>query len=89
MKFLSTSKQHDNPAPEGYEPVVAYAKGDKVLVLIDDLDEDDNHNCDWEGCSSIEHGVWFSVALKYSQEELQQVLLSSLAGLLPSDKKET
>lgn len=55
----------DERVPEGYNLIVAYAKDDKVVIPINATELGENHNCDWEGCSSIEHVFGFSISDKY------------------------
>jgi hypothetical protein len=59
----------DDTVPEGYQLILAYAKGDEVVIPMDlcDLDED-NHNCDWEGCTSLSHVLRISPQQKYYLE---------------------
>jgi hypothetical protein len=47
--------------PLGYKLILAYAKEDEVIIPID-LDglEEDQHNCDWEGCTSVSHSQIFN-----------------------------
>ena len=56
--------------PEGYEPVEAYRKGDRLVVIGEPLDTGDcdnphAHNCDEMGCGSWSHVV-FSGTVKFS-----------------------
>lgn len=54
--------------PEGFKPILAYAKGDDIAIPIYDIPEEsaDFHNCDWESCGSLDHVVRFSIENKYT-----------------------
>ena len=60
---------HAERVPDGYELIEAYAKGDTVVIPIEPngLDEDD-HNCDWEGCTTLSHVLSISPQQKYLLE---------------------
>jgi hypothetical protein len=66
MKFIELPIPVDSRSPEGYKPVMAYAKGHLVVVPIAELEDDDPHDCDWEGCGTLDHCVRFSVEAKYA-----------------------
>jgi hypothetical protein len=56
----------NNSVPEGFRLVVAYAKGDTVLLPIDaNAVPEELHNCKIEKCSYPSHCVRFSVSDKY------------------------
>lgn len=59
----------DDRVPEGYQLIVAYAKGDEVCIPME-LDglKGEDHNCDWEGCSTLEHVLRISPQQKYLLE---------------------
>ena len=57
--------------PEGYRLILAYAKGDKVVIPISGpIPDETPHNCDWEGCTSVSHVASFSIKQKYEAEKL-------------------
>ena len=60
----------DERVPEGYRLIVAYAKDDMVVVLIEvtEVPKEEHHNCDWEGCSTVSHVVRFGISHKYETE---------------------
>ena len=66
-KFCELNIPIDERCPEGYRLILAYAKGDDIVIPIADIPEEseDYHNCDWEGCGSLDHVVRFSVEDKY------------------------
>ena len=73
MKFTTLPIPVDDRVPAGYELILAYAKGNEIVVPIEQLDEEidkDIHNCDWEGCTSVSHVVRFNVNFKYETENL-------------------
>ncbi len=57
--------------PAGFVPVEAYAKGNDIVVPIANIPEgmEHLHDCDWEGCGSLDHVVRFSVKDKYSASD--------------------
>jgi hypothetical protein len=59
----------DEKTPAGYRLIVAYEKGGTVVIPINLNFPEGLHNCDWEGCSSINHVVRFSISNKYETEE--------------------
>ena len=69
MRYITLNIPTDDRVPEGYQLIRAYSNGKMVVVELDvnDLKEDD-HNCDWEGCSSISHVFSFSPEQKYNLE---------------------
>lgn len=56
----------DERTPEGYVLIVAYAKDDTVVIPMElnGLQEED-HNCDWEGCTTLNHVLRISPQQKY------------------------
>lgn len=56
-----------NRVPDGYRPVEAYEKDDVVIVPICDISEGQEHlhDCDVEGCGTLDHVVRFSLKNKY------------------------
>ena len=68
MKFNIFNLEIGERIPEGYRLIEAYAKGNTIIVPIMDIPEDEAHlhNCDWEGCGTIDHVVRFSVNEKYA-----------------------
>ncbi len=58
----------DGSVPDGYELILAYAKNDTVVIPIDPNGLDEDHNCDWEGCSSVGHVLRISPQQKYELE---------------------
>ena len=58
----------DERVPEGHKLIVAYTNGVDVIVPFDpcELKNGDDHNCDWEGCSSINHVLRISPEQKYA-----------------------
>lgn len=72
MKFTTLPIPVDDKVPEGYELIVAYAKGDEIVVPIDTDEEKDLHNCDWEGCTTFSHVVRFNARYKYESEDKLQ-----------------
>ena len=67
ITFIKLPIPTDERIPDGYSLVVAYAKGDEVVVPIENLDDNDPHSCDWEGCGSLDHVVRFRVSEKYAE----------------------
>ena len=67
MKYNYFSFQLSNRIPDGYCLIEAYANGDDIVIPIMDIPEDQNdlHNCDLEGCSSVDHVVRFNIKYKY------------------------
>jgi len=61
----------DERTPEGYQLIVAYAKGTEIVVPIEptELESEDLHNCDWEGCCTFSHVVRFNIIHKYKAEK--------------------
>jgi len=70
----------DGSVPEGFSIILAYGKGDKIVVPINphELESEDLHNCDWEGCGSMSHVFSCSVKQKYeldskaAQQEIKE-----------------
>lgn len=67
FKFVGLNIPVDERVPEGYKLILAYERNGDIVIPIDDIPEEsaELHNCDWEGCSSVEHVVRFSVEYKY------------------------
>jgi hypothetical protein len=67
MKYVYLNLPTDEFIPEGYRLVIAYAKGDDVVLPINSIPEEQEqkHNCDWEGCGSLSHVVRFNINEKY------------------------
>ena len=65
-RYVELNIPVDSRVPDGYRLILAYAKGDLVRIPMDPhgLDDDD-HNCDWEGCSSVSHCLSISPQQKY------------------------
>jgi hypothetical protein len=60
-----------NRVPSSYQVVLAYAKEDNIIVPIEIPEElAEYHNCDWEGCGSLDHVVRFSIKDKYTTGNL-------------------
>ena len=56
----------DESVPEGYRLILAYAKDDAIVVPVDVTKiPEEQHNCDWEGCTTLSHVVRFSIKHKY------------------------
>ena len=65
MKFIELPIPVDDRVPEGFKLVLAYAKGSRVFLPIHEMPEnEEHHNCDWEGCGSLEHVASFDVEEK-------------------------
>lgn len=43
--------------PDGWDLLTAYTDGKEVIVMDDAclVDDDENHNCDFMGCGSLDH----------------------------------
>ena len=67
MKFRQLILNPENNIPKGFVPIIAYAKGDCVVVPLDDIQGDDVHDCDAEGCS-MDHVASFNIKAKYQSE---------------------
>ena len=66
MRFNCFSLQLSNRIPDGYQLIEAYANGDDIVIPIMGIeDQNDLHNCDLEGCSSVDHVVRFNIRDKY------------------------
>lgn len=61
--FITLPFETDDRTPEGYRYVVAYAKGYDVVLPINTakLANEADHNCDAEGCGTMDHVVRFSI----------------------------
>lgn len=71
MKFVQLNIPVDERVPEGCKLVLAYASSDneEIIIPIDDLEkEGDEHNCDYEGCGTLEHVKRFSVHVRLLDE---------------------
>jgi len=68
MRYTVLPLPVDDSVPDGYSLIVAYAKGDEVVVPMDPRGLDDDHNCDWEGCSTVSHVLRISPQQKYKLE---------------------
>lgn len=57
----------DGRVPDGYKLIVAYAKDDEIVAPLDvnNLNDEKYHDCDWEGCSSVDHVFRISIKQKY------------------------
>ena len=57
----------DERLPEQADPIIAYQMGKQIIVEIANIPESlaHLHNCDWEGCGSMNHVVRFTVEDKY------------------------
>ena len=66
--FIELPLPVDDRVPEGYRLIVAYAKDDTVVVPLNTcgLQKEEYHNCDCEGCSSVEHVFRMSISEKYA-----------------------
>ena len=65
-RYIELNIPIDSRVPEGYRLVLAYAKGDLVRIPMDPCGlDDDDHNCDWEGCSSVSCCLSISPQQKY------------------------
>jgi AMMECR1 domain-containing protein len=52
--YLNRAEDIDPLIPKGYYPVEAYMNDDGAFVLLGDPRQDDqDHNCDFRGCSSV------------------------------------
>jgi hypothetical protein len=73
MRYTELNIPTDSRVPDGYALVLAYARGDEVVIPIDPrgLPEDD-HSCDWEGCGSIGHVLRITPQQKYALERAAQ-----------------
>ena len=45
--------------PDGFCPIEAYSDGAAVIVLLASVDEEDNHDCDVNGCGTLNHVMRF------------------------------
>jgi hypothetical protein len=69
MKFIELPIPVDERVPEGYILIVAYAKGENVVTPVTLEEGDEYHNCDAEGCGSLDHVVSMNVKSKYDERE--------------------
>ena len=60
----------DERVPEGHKLILAYTNGTDVIVPFNPqtLKSEDDHNCDWEGCSSVNCVFRCSPEQKYELE---------------------
>jgi len=67
MKYNTLSIHGIARIPEGYQLIQAYAKGNEIIIPILQIPEDEAqlHNCDLEGCGTLDHCVRFNVEHKY------------------------
>ena len=69
MRYTVLPIPTDGRVPDGYSLIVAYAKNDTVVIPMDVRGlSDEDHNCDWEGCSTLEHVLRISPQQKYELE---------------------
>ncbi|MDY6957989.1 MAG: hypothetical protein SVK08_02415 [Halobacteriota archaeon] len=68
MKYVYFNLPIGEMVPEEYKLIEAYAKGDDIVVPISSIPEEQEelHNCDWEGCGTLSHVVRFNVQRKYN-----------------------
>lgn len=66
--------------PSDSKVIEAYCLQDKVIVPI--LDPSDEHNCDWNGCSSSCHVEVFDIKRKYEVETENAKLKDQLSEAL-------
>ena len=82
MEFTKLPIPIDDRTPEGYKLIVAYAKDDDIVIPVDPIDEEkDEHDCDWEGCSSLSHVVRFNSKFKYANDAKISQFERSLADI--------
>ena len=57
--------------PNGFRLIEAYARGNTIIVPIMDIPENEAHlhDCDWEGCGTLDHVIRFSVDAKYASQQ--------------------
>jgi hypothetical protein len=70
FKFVELNIPVEERVPEGYRLILAYVKDDDIVIPIAQLPEENEetiglHNCDWEGCGSLDHIFRFSIKEKY------------------------
>ena len=69
MRYVKLNIPVDSRVPKDYQLIRAYSDGKEIVVELDVNDlKDDDHNCDWEGCSTVTHVVRFSPEHKYKIE---------------------
>jgi hypothetical protein len=89
MKFIELPLPVDDLTPEGFKLVVAYAKGSKVFLPIYEMSENEEyHNCDWEGCGTFSHVASFDAEQKYKDEQkdsLAKEYMKKIVNLHNSD----
>ena len=65
-RYIELNMPVDSRVPAGYQLILAYAKDDLVRIPMDPRGlDDDDHNCDWEGCSTVSHCLSISPQQKY------------------------
>lgn len=84
MEFTKLPIPVDDRTPKGYKLIIAYAKDDDVVIPVDPIEEKDEHDCDWEGCGSLNHVVRFNSKFKYANEAKISQLERSLADICKS-----
>lgn len=60
MKLINLPIPVDDRVPDGYRLIVAYASESDIVIPIEP-EEEENHNCDVEGCGTLEHVKRFSL----------------------------
>ena len=45
--------------PDGFRPIEAYSNGLTVVVMLAAVAEKDNHDCDANGCGTLNHVMKF------------------------------
>jgi len=73
MNYYELGLPEDERVPEGYHKIEAYAKGDDVVVPIYGIppEQEDLHDCDVEGCGTLDHVIRFNVQRKYESFKQQ------------------
>lgn len=66
-RYIKLNIPIDDRAPEGHFLILAYSNGKDVIVPIEpcSLENENLHNCDWEGCGTLSHVFRFSPEMKY------------------------
>lgn len=87
MKFIELPLPVDDRTPEGFKLVVAYANGSKVFLPINEMPEnEEHHDCDWEGCGSLDHVFSFDVLDKYKESKKNTDMKFSIRETLKNVK---
>ena len=70
MRYQKLNIPVDERVPDGHFLILAYSDGKSIIVPMNpcDLINADDHNCDWEGCSSVSHVFRCSPEQKYALE---------------------